>query len=233
MPVPEYTHNSIEASLIEPFTVPERVYDSEAFEVGFARLASAAIQRNEEITYPFEGAHIETRLLTCDDVIPTSFYILRRRFLYQIRLARALEKLGIDLFDLDKIYYLEEGEAIWGLIPGIVQNYNEPEAPFNGQEVHAKQDGLHRSIVRSQMTLQTFRSIVISGAHFTPWSLPYAIPNSWQEIYMYDIVPPVKKKYRYPENPYGIMLPYEALFAEDMRKDPRFHWRDYDTPRKV
>jgi len=29
------------------------------------------------------------------------------------------------------------------------------------------------------------------------------------------------------------MLPYEALFAEDMRKDPRFHWRDYDTPRKV
>lgn len=234
MPVPEYIHNSEAVSLIEPFTVPERVYASEPLEAGFERLRKTAVLRYEdEEVRPFESAHIETGLLTCDDVVPTSLYILRRRFLYQIRLARALERLGIDLFNLERIYYLEEGKAIWGLIPGIVQVYNEPEVPFHGQEVKANQDGLHRSIVRSQMSPTTFRSIVISGADLRPWSLPYAIPNSWDEIKMYDSVPPVKKRYRHPDNPYGMMIPYVMMFAEEMRMDPRFRWVDYNTARKT
>lgn len=216
--------------------VPDGIFASEPFEIGFQRLRELGVQRNDDVEVSsFENAHIQTELVSPDSVLPTTYYLLKHRWLYQIRLARTLGDLGINLFDLDKIYYLTEGSEIWGLIPPIVEEYCEPETPYHGQSVVTLQDGAHRTSIARKLKNQPLRCIVISGANPTPWTLPYAVPNPWSETFLLESVPPTKKRYRDPDDPYGKMngkmRPYVCIFNPEIRSDPRFRWADFGRKR--
>jgi len=190
----------------------------EPFNNGFDRLKAAPLENSDVRIFPYQDARITTELLIADEIMPTSYYALSSRLDFQIEFRQKLLEDGIDLFNLQDIFYFQENGITRGLIPPIVEVYEEPEI---GRRVRALTDGLHRMSLSREMRIPQ-RCIVIENINRDERCLPYAIPNSWEEVGVYDEVPPVKKNYRRIP-PYSYMKPLTSIFDPSLR----VIWSDY------
>lgn len=68
-------------------------------------------------------------------------------------------------------------------------------------------DGIHRTALARELG-ETIRVVIISGADRRV--LPYAYPNQWSQVRIYDEKPKFKKFYRRPD-PYTLMRPLKVL----------------------
>ena len=191
----------------------------EDFKVGFERLRQAKLEQADEDVYPYKYSAFETRRMQPDGVLPSSYYVLTARLSFQEALRVRLNEIGIDLFNLPGIVYFEVGDKLRGLVPPIIEVYPEPE--FSGQTVASLQDGLHRMFMAKTIGGVPQTYIVIENADRR--YLPYAIPNSWDEVHVYENVPFLKKRFRQVDKPYSNMRPLCSLFDPDMD----VVWADY------
>jgi len=191
----------------------------EDFEIGFKRLKNAQLELAEsEIVYDYKKASIGLSNLDINEVAPTSFYALRNKLMFQDVLRNKLiVDYKIDLFNLPGILYLEIDNKIVGLAPPFVEVYKEE----NGEIVRALQDGVHRFLLARKFGLVQ-KCIVIDNSKTNCKYLPYAYPNSWEEVCLGDYVPTIKKRYR-RQVPNSFMRPLCSIFDQKLVLD----WSDY------
>jgi len=193
----------------------------EEFFVGFERLKRAPLEnaRGQKI-FEYENKLIETRNFNFNDVLPTTCYALFDNLSFQTELRTKLNtSFGIELFDLPGIVYLKINGVVKGLVPPFVERYTEPG--LGNEAILTLQDGTHRFMVARKFGLP-IKCIFIDNINAHQSFLPYALPNSWREIMIYDRPPKNKKKYRRVDK-YSFMRPLSAIFNKEIVSD----WADY------
>ncbi len=192
----------------------------ESFETGFERLRMAPLElADDEEIYVYKTAKFGVREIRKREVLPSSYYCLNRKikFLKQYR-QRLLTDLQIDLFNLPGILYIKDGDVVFGLVPPFVEVYQEE----NGKEMSVLQDGIHRLILADSLGVGC-RCIEIINKKKNSKYLPYAYPNSWEEVRFFNKVPVKKKNYRRTPN-YSFMRPLRSIFDN---KKYVLRWADY------
>lgn len=180
-----------------------KVVEVEPFEDAIARIRGAHLGLSTNNTLrPFESAKIYTKLITPEDVLPCSYYVLIQRLIYQDEFTIKMWDEGIDVTNPPgMVYYTtkdDSGEVILGAyFPLLVEKYFETYSLFGGQMVTALQDGHHR-LSRFNIHGKPQLAIIFEGA--TQEVLPHQVPNplGWRQVEYGFTVPefPVKKIYR-------------------------------------
>lgn len=189
-------------------------------EEAFARLRAAPLEAagGEEI-FIYRDAKMRLGEFWPDELNPTSLYVLKENLEIQ-RLLRAhlLYTYGVDTFKLSEVLHLETPEGIIGMAPPVVEIYEETVHIIPGPndrlppiprilKIPILKDGIHRAYLARKERVP-MRCIIISGADSA--FLPYAYPNHWTEVWLFDQKPPLKKHFRRPE-PYSFMRPLKVL----------------------
>lgn len=202
----------------------------------FAKLRAAPLDAaGEEPVLIYENAIIRLGDFFPDELNPLSLYVVRKNLDMQRRLYETmLAQYGINIFQLSDILHFrtEDGE-LRVLHPPFVEFYQEQvkigtrpgdrESPENlWLKILFLKDGTHRAYTAREMR-QMLRCIVVHGALRT--HPPYAYPNCWSQVVMYDEVPPqhLKKFYR-RENPYSFMRPLHVLRQTGEESAPELGW---------
>lgn len=194
----------------------------EPIEKAFARLRQAPLEAtgSKDNILIYKNASMRICDFVPRELNPTSLYVLRGQLdmLRRLRLE-LLEQYQIDIFKLSHILHLrtEDGRLI-GMAPPFVEFYEEtvqilplPEdrlsPPSQTVKLPIIKDGIHRIWLANE-ELETIRCIAVSGAlQAYP---PYAYPNAWSEVKVYDSKPEQKKFYR-RHIPYSDLRPLKVL----------------------
>lgn len=190
----------------------------ENFSKGFDRLKYAKLELAGNLDlYEYKSAEFLTDSFAYDVVSPTTYYALNTHLEFQKKLKKDLTTVGIDLFNLPGIVYFKTNNRIYGLVPPIIEIYEE----IDGKDNYALQDGVHRFLLAKQFGVMQ-KCIVIINKNANRDFLPYAHTNTWEEVILCDKVPSVKKNYRRHPN-YSFMRPLRSIFDESMS----IAWSDY------
>jgi len=155
-----------------------------------------------------------------DELNPTSLYVLSD----QLELMQKIRKelLGqeqIDILQLSDILHIRTAEGkLIAMAPPFVEFYPENVRiiPLPGDKptperlsitVPILKDGIHRTWLAREEGVK-IRCIVVSGA--LAQHKPYAYPNSWDQVGVYESKPENKKFYR-RHNEYSYLRPLKAL----------------------
>jgi len=193
----------------------------ESIEKAFARLKAASLEAaNGEEIFIYRNATMRLAEFLPEEINPTSLYVLRD----QLELLRKIRKQLIDRYRIDilqlssTIHLKTEDGRLLGMAPPLVEIYEESVQIISQQgdrspppmlllQVPILKDGIHRAwIAREEKS--AIRCIVVHGALKT--YLPYAYPNAWAQVQVYDIKPENKKFYR-RQNLYSYMRPLRVL----------------------
>jgi len=192
----------------------------EPIEEAFVRLRAAPMDKTGgEKILVYEHAELSVRDVDLDLVSPTSLYALEENLAFQRELREhLLATEGIDTLYLPGVLRLRGPDGVIGMAPPVVEIYQDTVSvsPQEGDQVHDKPivmdfaillDGIHRGILAREVGV-TLRCVVIQ--HALLGLLPYAHPNSWDEVRVCKTVPAVKKRYRRQDN-YSFMRPVKYL----------------------
>ena len=191
----------------------------EEFETGFQRLRNARLELSGGLElYEYKSAIFTLENLKQSEVSPSTFYALNSLLEFQQYLEKLfLETLNIDLFNLPGIIYFKLNEKVYGMVPPIIEVYEETD----GKDNYALQDGVHRFLLAAQQD-KPIKSIVIKNKNCNKEYLPYAFTNTWKEVGLYNAVPLPKKNYRREEK-YSFMRPLQSIFDLNLIHS----WADY------
>jgi len=144
--------------------------------------------------FPYAAARIESEVLSREEIYPLSLYALKGQIeLHQKLREMFLASYALDFLDLSGIIEFKTEEGAYLVSPPLVEN---SELDDNKKLLI---DGLHRNLSAERVVINQMRSIVISKVpkHFPPVPLPL----SWDEVTLYDEVPPEteKRRYRFPD----------------------------------
>ncbi len=190
------------------------IYRIEPMENALARLRSAPLDNaGDEKIYVYSNADFAIRSIDPDVLNPTSYYVLREGLEFQRWLRwYFLEKYGIDTLFLPGIIHMETDDGYESMAPPFIEVYEENIFPQNSGQLLRTNfsvllDGVHRAMIARENGI-SMSCIVVKNADTT--YLPYAYPNAWSEVKVFDSVPPVKKFYRREER-YSYVRPLYAL----------------------
>ncbi len=167
--------------------------------------------RDGELIYPYADAEIRLAEISCDDVQPTTFYVVRRNLGELATVWCDLAMQGYeDPLQLSRGYLLrkEDGKLV-GLTPPIVE-----DTPEDGTYLL---DGAHRVSLGRSFGRRSFAAVYISGLRADCPS--YAFPNSWSAVRIVDDVPtdPAQKKH-YRPNYRALYRDFSALNGSRLRE---------------
>lgn len=187
----------------------------------FARLQKAPLEAagNEHIVV-YENATLRLADFRPQELNVTSLYILKPH-LASLRKLRAwlLNQYQIDIFQQSDILHMRLTDGtVTVLAPPFVEIYEETVSivPRPGDrlppltatlQIPILKDGIHRAYL-AQEENALLRCIVAHGA--LKDHPPYAYPNEWTHVKIYDTKPEEKKFYR-RQDPYTRMRPLRAL----------------------
>ncbi|MEK9200507.1 MAG: hypothetical protein AAB909_00875 [Patescibacteria group bacterium] len=196
-----------------------KLINIEDFDLGFNRLKNAKLELSGDLDlFEYQNAEIGLADLTMQDLLPCSYYALKSRLEFQREYReRLLRELGLDLFRLPGIAYIKDGEKVFGLVPPFVESYPEE----SGEIVSVLQDGVHRFLLSAELGIK-IKCILIKNVNCDRRYLPYAHPNSWEELKLIDELPSIKKRYR-REPKYSFMRPLSSIFDSNLIGS----WADY------
>lgn len=191
----------------------------ENFEIGFERLKKAKLELagNMEL-FEYLHARFALQSLAIDQVSPSTFYALENRLEFQRVFYKSLsETCNLDLFDLPGIIYFRLNGLLRGLVPPIIEIYEQIAAEDN----YALQDGVHRFLLAEELGLPQ-KCIVINNKTANKEYLPYAFTNSWDRVKILKKPPLIKKHFRRELN-YSFMRPLADIFDKSLIDK----WADY------
>lgn len=193
----------------------------EDFEICFQWLRYAYLENSDKKIRPYLNAKISTRKFETKDVLPTSYYALNDHLNYLVNLESKFSDKNLSIFNLPGIVYYRCDGIIKAIAPPFVEIY--PENCFGNEDILVKslQDGVHRFLLAKRMSINQ-KCILIDNKMADTNYLPYAIPNNWDEVVIYNKVPKIKKNYRREDN-YSYMRPLSALFDKSIVSS----WSDY------
>lgn len=141
----------------------------------------------------YERATITMRKYKISDLSPLSLYLLRPQLsLHQNIFAHLMNHYQLNLFALAGIMDYERTDEYFRMVPPIVEVYFDPKL---GKKVAAVIDGLHRTYAARQLGLEELWVVEVSDV---PTLLPpVALPVSWEDVKLYDVVPHIAEKRRY------------------------------------
>lgn len=193
----------------------------EPIEKAFERLKNAALEAaNGENILIYQNATMRLTDFFPEELNLTSLYILHDQLDFMKKLRKhILDLYTIDILQLSSILHLkkENGEIV-GMAPPFVEIYSErvriislskDQLPPNTSPIQIPilKDGIHRAwIAREENIL--LRCILVHGA--LQEYMPYAYPNPWSDVQIFEEKPELKKFYR-RQNPYTFMRPLKAL----------------------
>lgn len=193
----------------------------EPIEKAFERLKNSPLEATSgENILIYQNATMRLLDFLPEELNLTSLYVLRDQLDFMRKLRRhILDLYMIDILQLSSILHLkkENGEIV-GMAPPFVEIYKEiihiislPEdrPPPNTSliQVPILKDGIHRAWIAREENTQ-LRCILLHGA--LQEYMPYAYPNSWSEVEIFEKKPEQKKFYR-RQNSYTFMRPLKAL----------------------
>jgi len=177
--------------------------------------------RDEEIKV-YLHAHIRLGEFFAGELNPTSLYVLKNQLsLLRDMRHQLLNRYNIDILQLDSILHIrnDKGE-LFGMAPPVVEIYEEDVmiVPRKGDRsppgvlsllIPILKDGIHRMYIAYYDRVPV-KCIVIRGA--AKEHLPYAYPNEWKDVMIFDAKPEVdQKKYFRRQERYSYMRPLRAL----------------------
>lgn len=198
-----------------------RIERIDPIEKAFERLRNAPLEvSNGEHILIYQNATMRLSEFFPDELNPTSLYVLQNQ-LHLLRKIREelIDTYQIDILRLSSVLHLRTDSGhLLGMAPPFVEFYQENVEiiPLLGDnlppsklslKIPILKDGIHRAwIAREEKT--TIRCAVVHGAlQNYP---PYAYPNQWHQVQVYDAPPPLKKFYR-RKNPYSFLRPLKVL----------------------
>lgn len=205
----------------------------EAIECAFERFRNAPLSAGggkEDL--PFHKANIRLSTMFTEEFNPGSLHVRRSRLEFQRELRRQLlERYQIDILNLSSMLHIGTEEGIWGMVPPYVEIVQEnvcivprlgdrSPPPRTSINTAILVDGVHRAWIAREEGIP-LQCILVSGVP-KKYPLPYAYPNEWSQIKIYDNPPKVKKFYR-RQDPYTLMRPIEVMRQTDANP-PQPEW---------
>lgn len=197
------------------------IENTEPIEAAFARLREAPLEAADgEDVRIYMNATMRVADFYPDELNLTSLYVLKPTIAQLEKLrAELLQNHAVDILRHGCILHVrtDDGKLI-GTAPPFVEIYEEqvwvvkhrgertPPSPVT-VKIPILKDGIHRAWIARALGIP-LRCIVVSGA--LPQYRPYAYPNGWSQVQLYDEKPPLKKYYR-REEPYSFMRPLKVL----------------------
>lgn len=197
----------------------------EPIEKAFARLREAPLEAaGEEKIFIYHTATMRLADFLPNELNPTSLYILKDKLklMRDIR-KQLLDQYQIDILRLSDVLHLKtEDGKIFGMAPPFVEIYEERikivPLPKDRKPPHTLllqipilKDGIHRTWIAREENV-AIRCIVVHGA--LKENMPYAYPNHWSEVNVYETKPNQPKYYR-RQNQYSYMRPLSTLRQTD------------------
>lgn len=215
----KFTYYPILSTRTEGGSMDVELIDVEPLGVAIQRLRQAPLEKaGEENIFTYRDASVMLQTFYPDMLNPTSLYALRSGIEFQRALRYyMLENHGIDTLALEHVLHLRsEGQEI-GMAPPFVEYYDERvqvipregdnHVPAGTLRVPILLDGIHRAMLARELHVP-INCIVAFNTNSA--YLPYAYPNSWDDVQVYNEVPEVKKYYRRKEH-YSFMRPVKTL----------------------
>lgn len=207
----------------------------EPIEKAFARLRESTLEEagNEDI-FIYRHASMRIADFLPDELNLTSLYVLNDH-IESLRALRAefIDRYGIDILQMLYILHIrtEDGRLV-SMAPPFVEIYKETVRviPRNGDrlpetlslQVPILKDGIHRAWIAREEGIP-IKCIVIRGAlEDYP---PYAYPNAWDQVQLYDTKPPAIKKFYRRQTQHSYMRPLRALRQIGDTPPPREYGR--------
>lgn len=167
---------------------------------------------NDKSAYPYINADISIEDMPIDNFLPTQLYILKDHLEIQKELRQSLLEKGHDTLRLYGSILLKNAGISIGMMPPIVEDDYE----FGPCLL----DGTHRAYLARQLGMKSLSVLRICGV---PKDMPMIpLPNQWNEIVEYDIIPTdksKKKRYRDLPNKYDYYRDFSEITG--IGKDPR------------
>jgi hypothetical protein len=167
---------------------------------------------NDKTIYPYMDSKISIEDMPIEDFLPTQLYILKDHLEVQKALRESLLAKGHDTLRLYGSIVLKNSGISIGMMPPIVEEDHE----FGPCLL----DGTHRAYLAKQLGMKSLKVLRICDI---PKDLPMiALPNRWDEVIEYDIIPTdksKKKRYRDLPNKYSYYRDFSEITG--VGKDPR------------
>lgn len=167
---------------------------------------------NDKSAYPYINADISIEDMPIDDFLPTQLYILKDHLEIQKELRQSLLEKGHDTLRLYGSILLKNTGISIGMMPPIVEDDYE----FGPCLL----DGTHRAYLARQLGMKSLSVLRICGVSKDMPMIP--LPNQWNEIVEYDVIPTdksKKKRYRDLQNKYNYYRDFSEITS--IGKDPR------------
>ncbi len=153
-----------------------------------------------------------SRSIDPDRLAPAQRYVLTPNVEKILELHEAMERIGVDIFDLDGGLYIgtsENPDEQVPVLPPIVEESFEPD----GRTVLLISDGMHR--VFTARSLGKLVTVVV--VRNVPAGYPYyacALKDGWPEVRQFTELPDgfQKKEYRQPEGYKALFRDYNGIF---------------------
>lgn len=177
-------------------------------------MQSLSLTKHPEIK-PYKDADIQRRLVSTNEFAPASFYALRSHLEWMRTFQEELKRIGIDFLALKY-----QGESVGG----IEFSYNKgegaiiearivpPVIELPPENVWALVDGLHRSFLAREQDAE-LATTWVSGASSQYPFYAYPNPNGWDDVKVWDVVPPTDQKKLYRN------LPDQGLVYSDLYRN--------------
>ena len=168
---------------------------------------------SDKSVFPYKDADISIEEVDFNEFSPTQLYVLRQNLEVQRTIREEMLQHDHDTMRLFGGVILRNAGVTTGMMPPVV----EDDCEFGPCLI----DGAHRAYLARQLGM---RSMVIVRICGVPKELPMIpLPNRWDEIVEYDVIPTDKdKKKRYRDLP-GQKYDYYRDFSiiTGIGKDPR------------
>jgi hypothetical protein len=193
----------------------------EPIERAFERLKNAPLEAtNGKNILIYQNATMRLTDFLPEELNLTSLYVLCNQLDFMRKLRKHITDLYmIDILQLSSVLHLkkEDGQII-GMVPPFVEIYEEKVQiiPFPEDrtpssvsliQIPILKDGIHRAWIAKEENI-LLRCILVRGA--LPEHMPYAYPNTWSDVRVFETKPESKKFYR-RQNPYTFMRPLKVL----------------------
>jgi len=138
--------------------------------------------------FPYKKSDIKIQEMSLEDIRPTQLYVLKDHLEFQRDLHNELLEYGYNTLRLIGSLTLKNLENIQGMLPPIVEE-DEEYGP-------CLLDGTHRAYLARQLGFKAINVIMISRVSREVPMI--ALPNEWDEITEYDVMPDtaIKKRRR-------------------------------------
>src|SRR3989344_1809395 len=159
-----------------------KIIKIEDFKLGFNRLKDAKLELAGDLEkYEYRKAEFKVENLKYFQINPSAYYALKSKLEFQREFYRVLTiDCKINLFELPGIVYFEFDNKMFGLVPPIIEIYEETD----GHDSYALQDGIHRILLGKELDLPQ-ECIFIQNKAANRDYLPYSYTNSWDEVKIY------------------------------------------------